>query len=369
MNQEREGRRGARSPVRTILRESLYVFGWGIPFGLIGGLITGNYAVSLGISHTISITLYVAYSLHMRFLEPPLERLPRDRRLVLEIVFASIETILGALLAFFVAGRIFGFAVEGPSLWIPVSMVFVTFLIVRSAEYAAIFYRDLKEKERAEEQLRTLAAQAELRALRAQINPHFLFNTLNTIAALTHTDPARAEEMIERLAEIFRYVLDGSERGPVPLEEELAFLDGYLEIEGTRFGQRLRVTREVPSELLAVPVPGLILQPLVENAIQHGRAADGSVDLTIRAHSEDNQVVITVADQGPGMPAGSRMIEDAVGHGLRNVDERLRKTYGEECGLEIAANEPWGAVVTVRVPAAPSSFHAVVTPPPDASIQ
>ena len=93
-----------------------------------------------------------------------------------------------------------------------------------------------------------MATEAELKALKAQINPHFLFNTLNTIAALIHSDPAQAEATVERLAEMFRYVLAGSERGSVPLREELAFVDDYLEIEQARFGERLRVTREIAPE-------------------------------------------------------------------------------------------------------------------------
>jgi two-component system LytT family sensor kinase len=139
----------------------------------------------------------------------------------------------------------------------------------------------------------------------------------------------------------------------VPLAEELSFVDGYLEIERSRFGEGLRVTREVAPEVLAVPVPSLILQPLVENAVRHGRGADGNVDLTIRVQPHGDEVVIAIADQGPGLhppPRGGRAGEGGKGLGLRNVDERLRKTYGEEHGLEIAANEPRGAVVTIRIP-------------------
>jgi LytS/YehU family sensor histidine kinase len=222
------------------------------------------------------------------------------------------------------------------------------------------FFRQLKEKERQEEQLRALATEAELKALKAQINPHFLFNTLNTIAQLIHTNPAQAEATVERLAEMFRYVLAGSERGLVSLEEELAFVEGYLEIERARFGQRLLVTREVASEALDVWVPSLILQPLVENAVRHGRGTDGSIDLTLRVQPHHDEVVIAIADRGPGMPSSKacpeqsrrvgRGLGEGKGLGLRNVDERLCKTYGEAYGLEITANEPRGAVVTIRIP-------------------
>jgi two-component system LytT family sensor kinase len=144
-------------------------------------------------------------------------------------------------------------------------------------------------------------------------------------------------------------VLNGSERGLVPLEEELAFLDGYLEIERVRFGDRLRVSREVAPEALDLLVPSLVLQPLVENTLRHGLGADGSVALSIEIRIDGARAVIAVSDQGPGMPVHPKMGEGP-GHGLYNVDQRLRKTYGEAYGLEISANRPQGTVVTVSIP-------------------
>ena len=195
-----------------------------------------------------------------------------------------------------------------------------------------------------------MATEAELKALKAQINPHFLFNTLNTIAALIPSDPVGAEATVERLAGMFRYVLAGTERGLVPLREELAFLDDYLEIEQARFGQRLRVSREIEPEALDVQVPSLILQPLVENAVQHGQGEDGSVDLALRIQPDGDHVVATIADRGPGM---SELLTDGQisGHGLRIVNERLLKTYGSAYGLQIAPNAPTGTQVILKIPA------------------
>jgi LytS/YehU family sensor histidine kinase len=234
--------------------------------------------------------------------------------------------------------------------WIALAGMVIAFPIIHGTETALRYYRKLQEKELAEERLRALATEAELKALRAQIDPHFLFNTLNTIAQLIHSDSSQAEATVERLAELFRYVLAGSERGMVALEEELTFVDSYLEIERARFGERLHVTREVTSETRTVLVPSLILQPLVENALRHGRGPDGSVDLTIRVHRQGNTVIITIADQGPGMPPDTLTSPTSSGHGLRNVDARLRKTYGEEQGLEVAGNVPRGTEVRFRIP-------------------
>ncbi|MDY6876232.1 MAG: histidine kinase [Chloroflexota bacterium] len=340
----------ASVPKRIIVRILTEIVLPAIGFGLGVGFATGNYyPVSFITGLAISGTIYTLYELDQTFLHPWLETLPRDWRLGLEITFSLLEHILGALLALLACGRIFGFVVEPTTAWFTMWMIFAGFLIIHSATYALRFYRELKEKELLEERLRALAAQAELKALKAQINPHFLFNTLNTIAALIHANPAQAEATVERLAEMFRYVLAGTEGGLVPLGEELAFLDAYLEIERARFGERLRLTREVAPEAFDLPVPSLILQPLVENAVRHGQGADGSVDLVIHIHPYSNEVVIAIADQGPGMPSNHK-IDDGPGHGLRNVDERLRKMYGQGYGVEVADNEPYGTVVTVKVP-------------------
>ena len=356
----------------AILRELLETLLPAIPFGLGAGYATGNYVISVATGLAISIAIGVLARLDQAFLRPRLKDLSRDWQVGLEIITSLLEHIGGAVLALLVCSRIFGFAVQATTTWIIVGTIFVGFLAIHSAGYALRFYRQLKEKERLEEQLRALATQAELKALKAQINPHFLFNTLNTIAALAHTDPEQAEATVERLAGMFRYVLAGSERGLVPLEEELSFVDNYLEIERARFGERLHVTYEpgdgIARQVLDVPVPALILQPLVENAVQHGQGSDGRIDLIIRVRAHDDEIEIAIADQGPGMPragagglwsAGSARggvgasagVGAGQGIGLRNIDERLQKTYGPEYRLEIRDNKPHGTIVTLKIPA------------------
>jgi len=310
---------------------------------------TGRWDLSVfvtGLAITGSLALFAR--LERVFIQPRLEQISRDwLRLETELFISLAGHILGTLLALLICGRIFGFQVEPVTSWMLLLGIVLVFPILHGAEMALGYYRQLVEKERVEQELRALAAQAELKALKAQINPHFLFNSLNTIAALIHTNPALAEATVERLATMFRYALAGSERGEVRLEEELAFVDDYLAIEQARFGEQLRVTQEIAPEVLDVPVPGLIFQPVVENAVKHGHGEDNRVDLTIRAKLDGDAVLIAIADQGPGMPAGYR-IGDGLGHGLRNVDERLKKMYGN--GLEILANKPQGAVVRIRIP-------------------
>jgi sensor histidine kinase YesM len=356
------------------MRRWLAELGISTLIGLAFGLLVGYYVSRYHVGHfsvetylwTTAFSLANVYSIGVlcalteALLHPRLKGLPHTRRLWFEVPASLAAHILGFLIPTTLLYRLLGFPLK--SFLTYFGTFLVVFLVIHEFEVLVRFYRELKEAEVREERLKALTAQAELTALRAQINPHFLFNTLNTIAALTHTDPAQAEATVERLAEMFRYVLVGSERGLVPLEEELDFVDGYLEIEQARFGERLRVTREVVPEVLGVSVPSLILQPLVENAVRHGQGADGSVDLSLRVQSHGDEVVISIADRGPGMPSPTpwpppspnvgrgRGLGEGEGHGLRNVDERLRKSFGEAYGLGITANEPRGCVVTVRIP-------------------
>jgi sensor histidine kinase YesM len=199
------------------------------------------------------------------------------------------------------------------------------------------------------ERLEKLRAEAELAALQARINPHFLFNTLNSLAALIPVDPAGAEEMTQRLADCFRYVLRAS-HGPVMLADELAFVEDYLALEKLRFGDRLTVRLEVDPAVRAARVPGLIVQPLVENALKHGLAPlerGGSV--RVSAARDDGRIVLSVEDDGRGLerPAASGGRE---GTGLANVRERLRSAFGERATLELAAGRAGGALARLVFP-------------------
>ena len=211
--------------------------------------------------------------------------------------------------------------------------------------------REVEEVRLREARLREQAALAELAALQARINPHFFFNTLNTISSLVEEDPQRAGDIVTTLAELFRYTFRAAESRPVRLEEELEFVRRYLTIEQARFGDRLRVVREVTSEAQRVMVPGLLLQPLVENAVGHGVAPlrrGGTV--RIAARIEDGALVVEVSDDGRGLPSVENPIRP--GHGLDNVRQRLLTLYGDRGRLTLAPGaDGRGAVATIRIPA------------------
>jgi LytS/YehU family sensor histidine kinase len=213
--------------------------------------------------------------------------------------------------------------------------------------------REVEEVRLAEARMREHAARAELAALQARINPHFFFNTLNTISSLLEEEPRRAEEIVETLADLFRYTFKASESGPVSLGDELDFVQSYLTIERARFGDRLRVVREVDPAALAVPVPGLILQPLVENAVAHGLAPlKRGGTIRIKARVEGETLLVEVGDDGVGPPSGD---VDPIreGHGLGNVRQRLETMYGDRGSIHLsaAAGGP-GAVARLRLPIA-----------------
>ncbi|MDT4897515.1 MAG: two-component system, LytTR family, sensor kinase [Acidobacteriota bacterium] len=216
--------------------------------------------------------------------------------------------------------------------------------------HALDYYRKYRERELRAAQLETNLAQAQLDALRMQLHPHFLFNTLNSISVLMAEDVRQARRMLTRLSDLLRASLENKGAHEVSLKEELEFLESYLEIEQTRFQDRLTVRMEIDPKALDARVPNLILQPLVENAIRHGiapRAAAGLVE--IRARRENGMVQLEVSDNGAGLSASSQ--ESLMkGIGLSNTRARLEQLYGAAHRFELHNGEGRGLTVTIAIP-------------------
>jgi two-component system LytT family sensor kinase len=217
--------------------------------------------------------------------------------------------------------------------------------------YATDFYRRYRERELLASQLSAQLAQARLSALRMQLNPHFLFNSMNTIAMqVRKAANDDAVRMLAGLSELLRYMLEDSRPPEVPLSEELAFAQRYLAIEQVRFQDRLRIEMDIAPGATDALVPTLILQPLVENAIRHGisrRVQAGRI--AIRARRTDEQLILEVEDDGPGL--GSDITPSpGTGLGLRNTQARLQQLYGNDQSLELSEVSRGGALVTIRLP-------------------
>jgi two-component system LytT family sensor kinase len=215
--------------------------------------------------------------------------------------------------------------------------------------------RERVERARREAQLEHQVVSAELRALRAQLNPHFLFNALNTIAALIPHAPEKAESMVVQLAKVFRHLLTHSEKSFSSLQEEIEFLRTYLDIEKVRFGERLSVEFDIGVDASAATVPSLILQPLVENALKHGLATKrGDNQLTIRAGRVAGALSLSVEDNGVGISAAADVAQrdGASGVGLRNIRERLRTIYGSRASLVLENIAQGGSRALVIIPVA-----------------
>jgi hypothetical protein len=229
---------------------------------------------------------------------------------------------------------------------------FILQALVVGALYVVVgrFTTRLAERARQSDE-RTL--QARLAALQAQMNPHFLFNTLNAIASLIPTNPASAESTVERLAGVLEYAITSSSRGRVTLAEELAMVRDYLGIEQARFGERLRSTIDVDRGLEHEAIPPMLLQPLVENAVLHGLSGmDEGGAVTVLGRIDHGAMVLKVSDDGVGPGGSKRRGNDT---GLANLRERLALTYGSAARLSVGARPGGGFECEVRVPRASSS--------------
>ncbi len=210
------------------------------------------------------------------------------------------------------------------------------------------FQRRYRERALRASQLESQLAHSKLQALRMQLHPHFLFNTLHAVSTLMHRDVDAAERMITRLSDLLRLAIEDDDAHTVPLGRELDFLRRYLDIEAIRFGDRLVVTFDVDPHLLDALVPHLILQPLVENAVRHGisaRSAAGAI--TVSATRDEGDLCIEVTDDGPGFPTGE---PPPFGVGLANTAARLHELYGDDHGLAFTSGPGGGAGVRLSLP-------------------
>lgn len=242
----------------------------------------------------------------------------------------------------------------GPGLFIYIirtfSLSFLFYWFIASASHVFDYYKKLRARELQATQLQSQLASAQLQALKNQLHPHFLFNTLNTISSLVYQDARAADKMIRQLSDLLRMTLTNANVQEVTLREELDFLDTYLEIMQTRYRKRLHVSQEIADEALNALAPNLAIQLLVENAIKHSvEKTAGEGHIRICAKKIDKKVQIKIIDNGPGL---QESVEEAMqkGMGLRNTVKRLQQLYGERYRLEFENLDEGGLKVVLEVP-------------------
>ena len=334
-----------------------------MPFDLLCGFIAGQLRTMAADKDDIwSFSPFIDQSI-FRLIR---RNLPRPRLFDWQIMFFT--TVVGLRLLQSELSRFFPtaiFSIESPeNFWV--------WGLIYAATVAAVgieikVFNSVRIQIKLEEQERLLL-HARMEALQNQINPHFLFNTLNSISSLVRFDPETARDVIMKLAKILRRLLNSSEAF-APLREELEFIDNYLDIEVVRFGRdKLRVVKELDPSSLDVVVPSMLLQPLVENCIKHGlgpKIEGGSIFL--RSRLSNSRLVIEVEDDGVGM--GSAQLEESsswsgMGIGMANISERLQVLYGDTARMTIDSQEGKGTLIRIRLPlveaasSVPEGFYA-----------
>ena len=236
--------------------------------------------------------------------------------------------------------------------WGSSSQNLLYYALLLGIAHLGLYYRRYRERELAAEQLARGLTEARLQALKMQLQPHFLFNTLNAISALIPADAKPARRMVARLGDLLRTTLEHEETQEVTLREELDFLQPYLEIEQARLEDRLTVVMKIAPETLDARVPHLILQPLVENAVRHGIAAriePGTVEISASRAPDDRFLLLEVRDDGQGMDRDHEL-GTRRGVGLTNIRSRLEQLYGREHRFKLESQAAGGVLVRIAVP-------------------
>src|SRR5256886_317453 len=320
-----------------------------LPFNLLCGFIAGQLrSIAPDREDIWSFSPFIDLSIY-RWIR---RNLPKPRLFDWQIMF--FVTIVGLRFLHTELSRFLPratFSLESPNLWVEVA-IYATSVMVIGTELK--IFNSVRIQIKLEEQERLLL-HARMEALQNQINPHFLFNTLNSVSSLVRFDPDTARELIIKLANILRRLLHNSDAF-VPLREELEFIDNYLAIEVVRFGRdKLRVVKELDAASLDLMVPSMLLQPLVENSIKHGLASKiegGSIYM--RSRISESHLIIEVEDDGVGMGAANLLERPTglggTGIGMANVAERLKVLYGDTALMTIDSHDGKGTLVRLRLP-------------------
>ena len=344
-------------------RDLAYTFIWNTGFMamfvLVGIVATLKSPTPGALWATFVISQCVGYSLHALFaaagctVEPAIRRRGRVAVAAYYMLVSTCGVIAGFWIASLYLGREFLPRMYDPRWIIAIAVTSMVISIVLAViffwrEKSALAEAALEREQRRVAEIGREATVANLRALQAQIEPHFLFNTLANVTSLVDADPARARHMLETFIRFLRATLHASRRTSTTLADEFALIRYFLEVLQVRMGDRLRVELDLPEELAGVEIPPMLVQPVVENAIRHGiepKVEGGTIAL--RARRESGHLVLEVADTGVGFSGAT-----AAGVGLANVRERLRLAHGAAGRLTVRENPPQGTIVALEFPVA-----------------
>jgi two-component system LytT family sensor kinase len=320
---------------------------WALPVNVGIAALTGAFARVTDVEDVWSFTPLIDLSLY-RWVTRNLKRPQFDRQILLLLLITAMQFGVSQL------GRLYPrrfFELYSDSWLVELAICLCAPVVVG---IPLKIWNQVRIEQKLEEQARLLV-EARLDALQRQINPHFLFNTLNSITSLIRSRPELAREMIVKLANILRILLKDREAF-VPFAEELAFTDDYLSIEVIRFGEKLRVVKEIAAETLHIVVPSMLLQPLIENSIKHGlepRIDGGTVTVRSRLTAE-GRLLVEVEDDGVGIdasrPVAGGLARPGTGIGMKNVRERMEVLYGDAAEVEIESRPGRGTKVTLVMP-------------------
>jgi len=313
------------------------------------------FLTAIGVGGDFAINLIFSYCIGFSIFIPCMAAIRLVRRRAALIVGVALSIVLGSAVGVALGLMLTGHGLEQWSSQHALQALMIGLMFGVGISY--LFYArermgklegELKARELRQALADKARSDAQLRMLQAQIEPHFLFNTLANLSVLIRSDPARAERMLADLIAYLRATLQRTREAESTLGDEIELLRRYLDILGLRLGPRLRCAFDVPDELLARPFPLLLLQPLVENAITHGiEPRVGGGEVRIAARAENGRLRLSVSDTGGGLREGGT----GAGYGLENVRQRLQALFGEAARLDVHANEGQGVVATIEVPA------------------
>ncbi len=331
-------------PWQTLLHTGLFCLAIALLLWWLEGFenLDGYLAVSFAIGWSINVSFILFNNAALKVMSPYIAPIP------LTAFGLGVGLMLGGT---YVAGNpLLFFTENNGTLLVGLFFGVVGIAIFSTRGRLLATQRELAQAQARHERQQKLLMQTELRLLQAQIEPHFLFNTLSNIAGLIHRDPDTAEHTLLHLTTLLRATLNRTRETVTTLEEELAIARAYLEIQRTRMQDRLGFSIECEEGIGSTPLPPLLVQPLVENAIKHGiEPSEDGGEVKVSVTANDDTVTVTVSDTGLGI---GQAASGGTGTGLSNVRERLRTLYDGEAGLQLTENQPRGMIATVTLPRA-----------------